>query len=144
MLRRTLINLALAFIVFPAIMLLSGYFGRYILHDHTGFTGDFWGFTNVTLKNILPAFSFWILLGVLLPYNLIVYYYQKIREKKIKFIFKVLIFLFIELFTLILLGLLGYFFISIFGTIKIILYFLLISVIIVSLHYYFIEKKEVK
>ena len=143
MLRRLLINVALAFIAFPMIMLLSGYFGRYILHDYSGFSGNFGGFTRVTLKDTIPALSFWMLLGVLLPYNTVVYYYKKVKEKEIQFIFKVLIFLFIEILTLIIVGFLHNLPISIYSILKIFLFFLFVSFIIVSLHDFFLNKKGI-
>ncbi len=144
MTRRLLVNLSLAFIVFPAVLLLAGYFARYILKDYTGFTGDFWGFTEVTLQDCIRGISWWMLLGVLLPYNAIVYYYKKLKQKEIRFIYKILIFLLIEIFTLMLAGHPGYFFNSFSLTLKLVLAFSVMSIVIVSLHEYFVEKKEIE
>lgn len=144
MVRRLLINLILAFIAFPVIMLLSGYFGRYILEDYSGFTGDFLEFTKVMLMDAVRGMAWWMLLGVLLPYNTIVYYYKKFKEKGIRFIYKILIFLFIEIFTLMLTGHPEYFFISFPATLKLVLVFSVISFVIVTLHDYFIEKKKIE
>lgn len=140
MLRRLLINIVLAFIVFPAIMLFSGYFGRYILQDYSGFSGDL---HKKSLKDTIPAISFWILLGVLLPYNTVVYYYEKIKEKNIQFIFKVLIFLLIEILTLIIVDFFRNLPLSIYSILKIVFFFLFISFIIVSLHDFFLNKKGI-
>ena len=141
MLRRISVNLILAFVVFPIITLLSGYIGRYILQDYTGFSGNLEGYTLDTLRDIIPAVSLWMLLGVLFPFEIGIYIYRLKKKKGMKFIYQVFFFLFFEIATLFLLAGLGYLFASVFTTLKIIIFFLAVSFTIVSLHYYFIERK---
>ena len=139
MLRRVLVNTGLAFILFPSIMLLTGYFNRYLMGDYSAFTGSFWGFTRVTLLDVLRAPSWWMLLGVLLPYNTGVYYYRQFTGKKIRLVYKILFFVLIEFLSFVVMGAGGYFFISLVSTLKLLLVLSILSSVIVMVHDYFLR-----
>jgi hypothetical protein len=136
-------NLGLAFIVFPAYMLLSNYFTRYLLGDYSSFSGTFWGFTKVILSDAFRGECWWLLLGVLLPYNTVVYYYKQLKGKEIRLVYKMIIFVLIESFTFVVVGGGKYFFASLPVTLTLLLFFSTISLVVVSVHEYIIEKKEV-
>lgn len=146
MARRIIYNILLAFIAFPALMLVQGYFGRYVLQDHHGFNGDFFGYTISILHDIVPVISLGLLFFVLFPYNAILFFYYQKKGKGLTFILKVLLFLFIVLFILIAFGagwLLATAFVIKTGF-KTLFFLLLFSILIVSCHYWLIDRKTEK
>lgn len=85
--KRFIINILLAIIVFPTIFLVRDYIKLDIMNDHSAYVGTF----KESLKHSAPVYfgigSTLFLILVLLPYNLIV-----LRFKNISFFRKILLF----------------------------------------------------
>lgn len=93
--RRIFVNLVLAFVVLPGILILRDYIRIVIYHDHRFFTGTFWAYFHAMRKMVFIVMPLVLLLAILLPYNIIVMYYSK--KRKSSFFFKFRIFLCIAL-----------------------------------------------
>lgn len=89
--RRIFVNLVLAFVVLPGILILRDYIRIVIYHDHRFFTGTFWAYFHAMRKMVFIVMPLVLLLAILLPYNIIVMYYSK--KRKSSFFFKFRIFL---------------------------------------------------
>lgn len=140
MLKRLFYILLLSFLFFPLVILCNAYFWRYIYGDYTGFSGNFLEFTEVNLHDIYPAYAFWML-GILIFYNIILLWHQMLLKKELNFIFKIIAFLLITSGSYALLGGIGYFLISIEATFKFLFIFLVLSIFMVTLHYYFVDRR---
>lgn len=141
MIRRIIVNIILAFIFFPILMLLQGYFGRYILHNYSGFTGSFWKYTHMLFVDTVPIMSFALLFLILLPYNTILYIYNQKKGKRLNFIFKILLFFIISLIIFLVLGGGWMLTFNLNNSFPFLLLLLLFSFVIVSLHYWLIDEK---
>lgn len=142
MFRRNLINLFLAFIIFPFIMLLSNYIGRYLLHNYSQFTGNFENYTEVLVKESL-LFGLFVLLLLLLPYNLILLFFQS-KNKSLSFQAKIGIFLGIEIAESLIGGLWIYSSLTLPGSLEFVFFLCAICIIMVSFHYWLIDRKVEK
>lgn len=141
--RRIIFNIILAFLIFPAIMLIQGYSGRYILHQQNDFSGDFWGYTVSTLRDIIPVISLGLLLLILLPYNLILSFFKS-KYKHISLIAKIGIFLSMEVIESLFASLWRYSSLTFYGSLEFFLFLCIISTIMVSIHHWLIDSKVMK
>jgi len=90
--RRIWVNMLLAFIVLPLIVLIKDYIRMEIFDDHSGYTGTFWRYLEISFSEIFILIPFMFLFSVLLPYNIIVVFFF-MRKRALNFFLKYCIFL---------------------------------------------------